>query len=89
MASTAAMPQVPGSHAKLLSLTCAAASATNSGNVAAAILAACIRIQSLPSCTGSEAAEMASMNPISNSVMPSVTTGARMISGTSTSRPRC
>ena len=53
------------------------------------IRAACSQIQSLPSCTSSDAAEMASMNPISSIVMPSVTIGARTISGTSTSRPRC
>ena len=63
--------------------------ATSSGKVAAAMRAACSQIQSLPSWTGSDAAEMASMNAISSIVMPSVTIGASTISGTSTSRPRC
>jgi hypothetical protein len=65
------------------------ASATNSGTVPAAVRAACIQIQSLPSCTGSAAADSANMNPTSSSVMPSVTAGARPISGTNTSKPRC
>ena len=89
MASTAAMPQAPASQASLPSPKWATASATNSGKVEAVILAVCSQIQSLPSWTSSDAAEMASMNAISSSVMPSVTIGASTISGTSTSRPRC
>ena len=40
---------------------------------AAAMRAACSQIQSLPSCTGSDAADSASMKPTSSSVMPPVT----------------
>ena len=62
-----------------------ATSATSSGNVLAAVRAACIQSQSLPSCTGRDAADSASMKPTSSSVMPPTTTGASAISGTSTS----
>ncbi len=89
MARTAAIPQAPASQASLPSPKAAAASATRSGKVDAVILAACNRIQSLPSWTSSDAAEIASMNAIRTSVMPSVTIGASTISGTSTSSPRC
>ena len=63
--------------------------AMSSGSVAAAMRAACNPSQSLPSCTGSDAADSASMKPTSSRVMPSATTGPSPISGTRTSRPRC
>ncbi len=47
----------------------------------------CSHTQSLPTCTGSTAADSASMNPISSGVIPSVSTGASRISGTTISRP--
>jgi hypothetical protein len=87
MAKAAAIAQPPASHASLPSPMRAATNAINSGKVGAAIRAACSQTQSLPSCTSSEAAEMASMNAISSIVMPSLTIGASTISGTSTSRP--
>ena len=88
-ASRAAMAQAPARATSSRPPIPVAARATSSGKVHAATRAACSQIQSRPSWTGSDAAARASMNARSNRVMPSVTTGARPMSGTSTSSPRC
>ena len=49
----------------------------------------CNQTQSSPSWIGNDPITMASMNPTSNSEGPSVSTGARMKTGTRTSKPRC
>ena len=64
-------------------------SATSSGTDTAATRAASIKVQSLPSCAGRAAADRANMNPTSSRLTALVMTGARPISGTSTSSPRC
>jgi hypothetical protein len=89
MASSAAMPLAPASHRSRPSSKWTAISATINGNVLAAVRALCSQIQSLPTCTGNDAADSASMNATNSSVMPPVTTGASRISGTRTRTPRC
>ena len=62
MASTAAMRTPRPARRRCRRRSTAATNATSSGNVGAAMRAACSQIQSLPSCTGSDAADRASMN---------------------------
>ena len=89
IASSAAMPHAPASHRSRPPSKYTPASATNSGNVTAAMRAACNQSQSLPICTGSDAADSASMNATSSSVTPPTTIGANTSSGTRTRSPNC
>ncbi|SHU33462.1 Uncharacterised protein [Mycobacteroides abscessus subsp. abscessus] len=88
-ASTAAAAQAPASPGFRSVPNAAEANATSMGKVQAAVRATNIATQSLPNCTGSDAADSASMNPISSSETPSATTGASTARGTSTNSASC
>ena len=89
IARTAAAAQPAASPGFRWEPNAADANATSNGNVQTTVRATYIQTQSLPICTGSAAADNASMNPISSSETPSATTGASTARGTRTRRASC